>query len=155
TTMRRPVAAVPGTTSYHYAGAKAVNLSHYSTTCIDPSNPGLLWTCQAYSNSKKNRQWCTAWAAFQLSDVKRLTSGKSSATFPSKHEPRRATRRPTPGTWCGTPAPGSSSVWMTVLAGGRRPDHDQGPGEDMEEDGRGQGRAVRPGLRHGRQAPVR
>jgi hypothetical protein len=72
-TMRRPVAAVPGTTSYHYAGARAVNLSHYSTTCIDPSNPGLLWTCQAYSNSKKDRQWCTAWAAFQISDVKRST----------------------------------------------------------------------------------
>jgi hypothetical protein len=72
-TMRRPVAAVPGTTSYHYAGAKAVNLSHYSTTCIDPSNPGLLWTCQAYSNSKKDRQWCTAWAAFQISGVKRST----------------------------------------------------------------------------------
>jgi hypothetical protein len=85
-TMRRPVAAVPGTTSYHYAGAKAVNLSHYSTTCIDPSNPGLLWTCQAYSNSKKDRQWCTAWAAFQISDVKRSTSGKSSVMFPSKHE---------------------------------------------------------------------
>lgn len=65
-TMRKPVAAVPGTTSYHYAGAKAVNLSHYSTTCIDPSNPNLLWTCQAYGNSKIDRQWCTAWAAFQL-----------------------------------------------------------------------------------------
>jgi hypothetical protein len=72
-TMRRPVAAVPGTTSYHYAGAGAVNLSHYSTTCIDPSSPGLLWTCQAYSSSKKDRQWCTAWAAFQLSDAKRST----------------------------------------------------------------------------------
>ncbi len=67
-TMRRPVAAVPGTTSYHYAGARAVNLSHYSTTCIDPSNPGLLWTCQAYGNSTIDRQWCTAWAAFQLPD---------------------------------------------------------------------------------------
>jgi hypothetical protein len=85
-TMRRPVAAVRGTTSYHYAGVKAVNLSHYSTTCIDPSNPGLLWTYQACSNSKKDRQWCTAWAAFQISDVKRSTSGKSSVTFPSKQE---------------------------------------------------------------------
>src|SRR5262249_32023191 len=85
-TMRRPGAAGPRTTSYHYAGARAVNLSHYSTTCIDPSNPGLLWTCQAYSDSKKDRQWCTAWAAFQISDVKRSTSGKPSVTFPSKHE---------------------------------------------------------------------
>jgi hypothetical protein len=69
-TMRRPVAAVPGTTSYHYAGPRAVNFSHYSTTCIDPSSPGLLWTCQAYSDSKKDRQWCTAWAAFRISDAK-------------------------------------------------------------------------------------
>lgn len=65
--MRPPLLAVPGTSSYHYSGAAAVNLSHYSTTCADPSNPALLWTCQAYSNSKTDRQWCTAWAAFQLS----------------------------------------------------------------------------------------
>src|SRR5262249_8452315 len=75
-TMRRPVAAVPGTTSYHVEGAKAVNLSHYSTTCIDPSSPGLLWTCQAYGASKKDRQWCTAWAAFRIAEVKRPASGK-------------------------------------------------------------------------------
>jgi hypothetical protein len=64
--MSKPVSAVPGTTAYHYAGAAAVNLSHYSTTCIDPSNPDLLWTCQAYANSKIDRQWCTAWAAFKV-----------------------------------------------------------------------------------------
>jgi hypothetical protein len=88
-TMRRPVAAVPGTTSYHYEGAKAVNFSHYSTTCIDPSNPGLLWTCQAYSASKKNRQWCTAWAAFQTSDVKRSTpsAGPSTRADSRKYQP--------------------------------------------------------------------
>ncbi|HKB35819.1 MAG TPA: hypothetical protein VKD72_05150, partial [Gemmataceae bacterium] len=61
-----------------------VNLSHYSTTCIDPSNPGLLWTCQAYSNSKKDRQWCTAWAAFQISDVKRSTPGTGASTGPKR-----------------------------------------------------------------------
>lgn len=66
-TMRRPVSAVPGTTSYRCGGGPAVNLSHYSTTCIDPSNPGMLWTCQAYSDSHIERQWCTAWAAFQIS----------------------------------------------------------------------------------------
>jgi hypothetical protein len=65
-TMRQPVSAVSGTTSYRYAGVSAVNLSHYSATCIDPSNRHLLWTCQAYANSKTDRQWCTAWAAFQL-----------------------------------------------------------------------------------------
>jgi hypothetical protein len=37
----------------------------YSTTCVDPSNPRLLWTCQEYANSTVDRQWCTAWVAFQ------------------------------------------------------------------------------------------
>src|SRR5262249_7715954 len=34
--------------------------------------------------SKKDRQWCTAWAAFQIADVKRSASGTSPATLPSK-----------------------------------------------------------------------
>jgi hypothetical protein len=66
-TMRAPVLAVAGTTYYRYAGIAAINLSHYSTTCIDPSNPELLWTYQAYGNSTVDKQWCTAWAAFRLS----------------------------------------------------------------------------------------
>lgn len=66
-TMRAPVLAVRGTTPYRYSGAEAVNLSHYSSTCIDPSNPDLLWTYQAYGNSTVDKQWCTAWAAFRLS----------------------------------------------------------------------------------------
>jgi hypothetical protein len=65
-TMRAPVLAVPGTTYYRYSGAEAINLSHCSTTCIDPSNPDLLWTYQAYGNSTVDKQWCTAWASFQL-----------------------------------------------------------------------------------------
>jgi len=68
-TMRAPILAVPGTTYYRYAGIQAINLSHYSTTCIDPSNPDLLWTYQAYGNSTVDKQWCTAWAAFSLSSA--------------------------------------------------------------------------------------
>lgn len=68
-TMRTPIVAAPGTTYYHYAGARTINLSHYSTTCIDPSDPGLLWTYQAYSNSTVDKQWCTAWAAFRLREI--------------------------------------------------------------------------------------
>lgn len=64
--MREPQLAVPGTSSYQFAGVSAVNLSHYSTTCIDPANPDLIWTCQAYANSRQDRQWCTAWTAFRL-----------------------------------------------------------------------------------------
>lgn len=64
--MREPVRVVEGTTCYHYAGKRAVNWSHYSATCIDPSNPDLLWTVQGYGNSKVDREWCTAWAGFRL-----------------------------------------------------------------------------------------
>jgi hypothetical protein len=120
-TMRRPVAAVPGTTSYHYAGAKAVNLSHYSTTCIDPSNPCLLWTCQAYSNSKKDRQWCTAWATFQIADVKRSTSDKSSVTFSSKHERNpKAVDSAESKTFTGTATKSGTHKWPLLLADGKR-----------------------------------
>ena len=65
-TMRAPILAVPGTTYYRYSDIPAINLSHYSSTCIDPSNPDLLWTYQAYGNSNLDKQWCTAWAAFTL-----------------------------------------------------------------------------------------
>jgi hypothetical protein len=72
-TMRASVVAVPGTTYYRYAGVAAVNLSHYSSTCIDPANPNLLWTYQAYSNSTVDQQWCTAWAAFRLAEENKST----------------------------------------------------------------------------------
>jgi hypothetical protein len=65
-TTRASILAVPGSTYYRYAGIEAINLSHYSTTCIDPSNPDLLWTYQAYGTSTVDKQWCTAWAAFSL-----------------------------------------------------------------------------------------
>jgi hypothetical protein len=58
---------VAGAVGHRYADFAAINLSHYSTTCIDPSNPELLWTYQAYGNSTVDKQWCTAWAAFTLS----------------------------------------------------------------------------------------
>lgn len=65
-TMRPPVVAVKGTTAYRYPGVAAVNWSHYSSTVIDPADPNLLWTYQAYSNSEVEKQWCAAWASFRL-----------------------------------------------------------------------------------------
>ena len=59
-TMKPPVLAVPGTTPYLYAGEAAVNLSHYSSTVLDPVDPSLLWTYQACSKSHRDRQWTTA-----------------------------------------------------------------------------------------------
>jgi len=66
-TMRPPVVAVKGTTAFRHAGTAAINFSNYSTTCIDPSDDNLLWTYQGFANSTVDRQWCTAWAAFRLS----------------------------------------------------------------------------------------
>jgi hypothetical protein len=65
--MGPPVLAVRGTTYYRLSapGRLGIGWGNYSTTCIDPSNPNLLWTCQEYANSTVDRQWCTAWVAFQ------------------------------------------------------------------------------------------
>jgi hypothetical protein len=65
--MGTPVLAVPGTTYYRYTGRAPIGIGwgNYSTTCVDPSDPNLLWTCQEYANSTVDRQWCTAWVAFQ------------------------------------------------------------------------------------------
>jgi hypothetical protein len=66
--MRAPVLAVPGSTYFRFtdAGSNAIAWGNYSSTCVDPSNPNLLWTCQEYANSTIDRQWCTAWVAFQV-----------------------------------------------------------------------------------------
>jgi hypothetical protein len=65
--MGTPVLAVPGTTYYRTRAASpfGIGWGNYSTTCVDPSDPNLLWTCQEYANSTVDRQWCTAWVAFQ------------------------------------------------------------------------------------------
>jgi len=65
-TMRAPVPAMKGTTYYRYPGVRAVNWSNYSSTCIDPSDPGLLWTFQGYAASEVEKEWCSAWAAFGI-----------------------------------------------------------------------------------------
>ncbi len=65
--MGAPALAVPGTTYYRLdaPGRFGIGWGNYSTTCVDPSDPGLLWTCQEYANSAVDRQWCTAWVAFR------------------------------------------------------------------------------------------
>jgi hypothetical protein len=65
--MGAAVLALPGTTYYRHSAAGRFGLGwgNYSTTCIDPSNPNLLWTCQEYAGSEVDRQWFTAWVAFQ------------------------------------------------------------------------------------------
>jgi hypothetical protein len=73
-TMRAPVLAVKGTTHFRSppSGATgAIGWGNYSSTCIDPSDPTLVWTCQEYANSTVEREWCTAWVAFRFNEAKR------------------------------------------------------------------------------------
>jgi hypothetical protein len=65
--MGTPVLAVAGTTHYRLSAPSrfGIGWGNYSTTCVDPSDPTLLWTCQEYANSALADQWCTAWVAFR------------------------------------------------------------------------------------------
>lgn len=65
--MGAPVLALPGTTYYRMNSPTPYGLAwgNYSTTCIDPLDPTLIWSCQEYANSTLDRQWCTAWVAFR------------------------------------------------------------------------------------------
>jgi hypothetical protein len=65
--MGAAVLALAGTTYYRVSAPSrfGIGWGNYSTTCVDPSNPNLLWTCQEYANSTVDRQWCTAWVAFE------------------------------------------------------------------------------------------
>jgi hypothetical protein len=67
-TVRKPVLAVPGTTYYRVSKTNAFGSQwgNYSQTTVDPTDPGVFWTCQEYANSTTPDQWCTAWAAFKL-----------------------------------------------------------------------------------------
>jgi hypothetical protein len=68
-TMRPPVLAAKGSTYFRArlsGQTNAISWGNYSSTCIDPTDPGLIWTCQEYANSDVEDQWCTAWAAFRL-----------------------------------------------------------------------------------------
>ena len=73
-TMRAPVLAVKGTTYFRSpptGNTNAVGWGNYSSTCLDPLDPTLIWTCQEYANSTVEREWCTAWAAFRLGEAKK------------------------------------------------------------------------------------
>jgi hypothetical protein len=73
-TMRAPVLAVKGTTYFRAPASgttNAIGWGNYSSTCIDPLDPTLIWTCQEYANSEVERQWGTAWAAFRFDESKK------------------------------------------------------------------------------------
>ena len=75
-TLRAPVLAVAGTTYLRAPQSYTTNATgwgNYSTTCVDPLDPLLLWTCQEYANSAVEREWCTAWTAFQFNVAKQAS----------------------------------------------------------------------------------
>jgi len=102
-TMRAPVVAVKGTTYFRYAGVTAMNFSNYSTTCIDPSDPNLLWTYQGYGNSTIDRQWCTAWAAFRMGAAEKAPAPELT-TIPvaAGSRPQAIVSGPDGAVWFGT-----------------------------------------------------
>lgn len=87
-TMRPPVLVTPGTTAYKWGAAESIAWCHYSSTYIDPSDPDLLWTCQPFSTSSVDKEWCVSWAAFKLSTAKtkpgveKPTQSTSGGTLP-------------------------------------------------------------------------
>jgi hypothetical protein len=78
-TMRAPVLAVKGTTYFRSPPnprLKTLGWGNYSSTCIDPLDSTLNWTCQEYANSTVESEWCTAWAAFRLGENKKTPSDR-------------------------------------------------------------------------------
>lgn len=72
--MRPAVRAVAGTTYFRGTAkgfAEATGWGNYSSTCVDPTDPNILWTCQEYAASEVENQWCTAWVAFRFSESKK------------------------------------------------------------------------------------
>jgi hypothetical protein len=73
-TVRAPVLAVKGTTYFRSPPSgktNAIGWGNYSSTCLDPEDPTLIWTCQEYCNSTVEREWCTAWTCFRLDPAKK------------------------------------------------------------------------------------
>jgi hypothetical protein len=66
-TMRPAVLAAKGTTVFTGNGKSKYGLAwgNYNSTCVDPSDPTVLWTYQEYATSSAPGQWATCWAAFK------------------------------------------------------------------------------------------
>ena len=67
-TMRPPLLAAKGTTTYSsdIQTAYGAGWGNYNSTCIDPSDPTVIWTYQEYSTSGVINVWNTCWVAFKL-----------------------------------------------------------------------------------------
>jgi len=66
-TMRPAVLAAKGTTVFSSSRKSKYGLAwgNYNSTCLDPSDPTVLWTYQEYATSSTPGQWTTCWVAFK------------------------------------------------------------------------------------------
>jgi hypothetical protein len=65
--MRRPVLAAKGTTVFspRHGTRYGIAWGNYNSTCVDPSDPRILWTYQQYATSAVPGQYTTCWVAFR------------------------------------------------------------------------------------------
>jgi hypothetical protein len=66
-TMRPAVLGAKGTTVFSGSRESKYGLAwgNYNSTCVDPSDPTVLWTYQEYATSSTPGQWTTCWVAFK------------------------------------------------------------------------------------------
>ena len=64
--MGPPVVSMKGTTFFRAPSKVAIPWGNYNSTCVDPSDPSLLWTSQEYAASETPGQFCTCWTAFRV-----------------------------------------------------------------------------------------
>jgi hypothetical protein len=66
-TMRPAVLGARGTTVFSGSRQSKYGLAwgNYNSTCVDPSDPKVLWTSQEYATSSAPGQWTTCWVAFK------------------------------------------------------------------------------------------
>lgn len=64
--MGKPVVSVKGTTAFIAPAKAAIGWGNYNSTCVDPSDPTILWTYQEYAASATPGQFSTCWTAFRV-----------------------------------------------------------------------------------------
>jgi hypothetical protein len=66
-TMRPAVLGAKGTAVFSGSRESKFGLAwgNYNSTCVDPSDPTILWTCQEYATSSTSGQWTTCWVEFK------------------------------------------------------------------------------------------
>ena len=66
-TMSPPVLAAQGTTVFagNRSNRYGIPWGNYNATCVDPSDPTILWTYQQYATSSVPGQYTTCWVSFR------------------------------------------------------------------------------------------